>query len=444
METPKTACGSLQRSQGKTKATAPLTLNRYMQTQQQNPRRRKKHSSSASSSSSFKKQSFQGGRPSRGAQQRNRKKTSSIDPSLLIKQAEAPKEIPFQSTKLIADLPINPALKERLIKKGYERPTEIQERTLEALLQQRDLLGIAQTGTGKTAAFLIPIIEQLIKQQRKNYALILVPTRELANQVEEEFRSMTKGLQLFSSCFIGGTNINKDMQNLRRSSHVIIATPGRLLDLVSRKAIDLRVIHTLVLDEFDRMLDMGFVNDVKRIVNGMHVRQHTMLFSATLDQTQEGLIRQLLVDPVTVKVSTGSKSGNHINQDIVNVEQGQDKFSLLTELIEEHKDSKILLFDETKRGVNKLAQQLNKAGIAADQIHGNKSQNARQSALKAFKDGRVNVLVATDVAARGIDVDNIALVINYQVPNSLDTYIHRIGRSGRAGKTGRAITFVSK
>jgi ATP-dependent RNA helicase RhlE len=192
------------------------------------------------------------------------------------------------------------------------------------------------------------------------------------------------------------------------------------------------------------MLDMGFVNDVKRIVNGMHSRQHTMLFSATLDQTQEGLIKQLLVDPVTVKVSTGSKSGNHIDQDIVNVESGQDKFHLLTTLIEENKSSKILLFDETKRGVNKLAQQLIKAGIPADQIHGNKSQNARQSALKAFKDGRVNVLVATDVAARGIDVDNIALVINYQVPNSLDTYIHRIGRSGRAGKTGRAITFVSK
>lgn len=385
-----------------------------------------------------------GFRPKQRPSNRGGKKASSLDPNQLIQKAQESNAKAYRSKHSIAEMPISAALRDRLLKKGYERPTEIQDKTLTSLLDKRDLLGIAQTGTGKTGAFLIPIIEQLIKQADKNYALVLVPTRELANQVEEEFRSMTKGLNLYSSVFIGGTNINKDLQNLRRSSHVVIATPGRLLDLVQRKAIDLRKINTLVLDEFDRMLDMGFVNDVKRIVRGMHVRQHTMLFSATLDRSQEALISELLTDHVTVKVSSGQVSSEHIEQNIVEVGQGEDKMTMLQSIIEAEGDAKILLFEETKHGVKKLAKKLNQAGIQAEEIHGNKSQNARQTALKAFKDGRVNVLVATDVAARGIDVDNVALVINYQIPMTFDNYIHRIGRSGRAGKSGRALTFVTR
>ena len=372
------------------------------------------------------------------------KKTSSIDPQRLIQRAEEQTKTKYTSQLCIKELPISQQLRDRLLNKGYDRPTEIQEKTLDCLLQKRDLLGIAQTGTGKTGAFLIPIIEQLINQPQNNFALVLVPTRELANQVEDEFRSMTKGLKLQSSVFIGGTNINRDLRNLRYAGHVIIATPGRLLDLVQRKALDLSKINTLVLDEFDRMLDMGFVHDVKRIVRGMQMRKQTMLFSATLDRSQEALIGELLTDPVTIKVSTGQLSSEHIEQNIIELGHGEDKMDTLKELIMAEGNAKILLFDETKHGVKKLAKQLNQAGILTEEIHGNKSQNARQSALKSFKEGKVNVLVATDVAARGIDVDNVALVINYQMPMTFDNYIHRIGRSGRAGKSGRALTFVTR
>ena len=369
-------------------------------------------------------------------------KVSTLDPSLLVKKASQVVKEAFRSDRLIDDMPINAKLKQCLKKKGFERPTEIQDKTLEALLKGRDLLGIAQTGTGKTGAFLIPIIERLLQQRKNPYALVVVPTRELATQVEEEFRSMTKGLKLYSACFIGGTNINKDMQILRRSSHVVIGTPGRLLDLVKRRVLDLRPFNTLVLDEFDRMLDMGFVHDVTRIIDGMQRRNHTMLFSATLDKKQETLINDILQNPVTVKVSSGESTGDHIDQDIIRLAAGEDKFQVLCDMISREDFQKVLVFEETKHRVKRLCEKLNKAGISSDQIHGNKSQNARQHALNAFKQGRIRVLVATDVAARGIDVSDVTHVINYQVPTSFDNYIHRIGRTGRAGKKGKAFTFV--
>ncbi len=370
-------------------------------------------------------------------------KTSTLDPSLLVKEATQAVERDFRADRLINELPISLKLKQCLKKKGYERPTEIQDRTLEALMQGKDLLGIAQTGTGKTGAFLVPIIEQLLHNRMNPYALVVVPTRELALQVEEEFRSMTKGLGLYSACFIGGTNINRDMQKLRRPSHVVIGTPGRLLDLTNRKALDLSKFKTLVLDEFDRMLDMGFIHDVKRILNGMHQRNQTMLFSATLDKSQQSMINSILRNPVTVKVSSGDRPVDTIDQDIIRLKPGEDKFKVLHELLSQDDFKKVLLFEETKHRVSKLCVKLNKSGIPADQIHGNKSQNARQSALKAFKQGRVRVLVATDVASRGLDISDVSHVINYQVPMTHDSYIHRIGRTGRAGKVGKAFTFVA-
>ncbi len=369
-------------------------------------------------------------------------KKSTLDPNLLIKKATQNVIKDYQSERLIDQLPISPNLKECLITKGFRRPTEIQDRTLEILLQGRDLLGIAQTGTGKTGAFLIPIIEKLLQNKQKSFALVVVPTRELAIQVEEEFRSMTNGLGFYSACFIGGTNLNRDLQTLRRTSHVIIGTPGRLLDLVSRKALNLREFKTLVLDEFDRMLDMGFVHDVKRIIAGMHQRNHTMLFSATIDKTQENLIASILNNPVTAKVSNGTTTGDHIDQDIVRIANGENKFDVLYNMIIDGNFQKVLLFEETKHKAKRLCEKLNKADIKSDQIHGNKSQNARQNALNSFKKGNIRVLVATDVAARGIDVTDISHVINYQVPLTFDTYIHRIGRTGRAGKSGKAYTFV--
>lgn len=375
-------------------------------------------------------------------QARPGRKPSTLDPNLLIKKSSQEAEIQYESKRLISELPIAFKLKECLDKKGFTKPTEIQDRTIESLLEGRDLLGIAQTGTGKTGAFIIPIVDQLMRNKQNPYALIVVPTRELATQVEEEFRSMTKGLKLFSAVFIGGTNINKDIQNLRRTSHVIIGTPGRLLDLVNRRLLDLRKFNTLVLDEFDRMLDMGFVHDVKKIIYGMHQRKQTMLFSATMDKTQESLIAEILKNPITVKVSNGSSSGDFIEQDIVRINPGQDKFKVLHEMISQDDFLKVLVFEETKHKVSKLCDMLNKAGISSDQIHGNKSQNARQRALNIFKDGGVQVLVATDVAARGIDVSDVTHVINYQLPMTYDSYIHRIGRTGRAGKRGKAFTFV--
>jgi ATP-dependent RNA helicase RhlE len=385
-----------------------------------------------------------------GSNNRNRnnarpaKKASTLDPSLLVKEADhSVVEKVFRSDRMVKELPIDSKLKQALQVKGYERPTEIQDRTLETLLEGKDLLGIAQTGTGKTGAFLIPIIEQLLHKRVNPYALVVVPTRELALQVEEEFKSMSRGLGLYSACFIGGTNINRDLQNLRRSTHVVIATPGRLLDLTDRRAIDLGKFNTLVLDEFDRMLDMGFIKDVNRILDGMKQRNHTMLFSATLDKSQQSMINNILTNHVTVKVNNGNSSADAIEQEVIKLKPGEDKFRVLQDMLTQNEFKKVLLFEETKHRVSRLCIKLNKAGFQADQIHGNKSQNARQNALKAFKQGRVQVLVATDVASRGLDVSDVSHVINYQVPQTHDSYIHRIGRTGRAGKVGKAYTFVA-
>lgn len=372
------------------------------------------------------------------------RKPSTLNPELFVKQAVKSEEVIYRSERTIEQLPLKEELKVRLIKKGFERPTEIQDKTLEALLGGRDLLGIAQTGTGKTGAFLIPVIEQLLQRNKPGeYALIVVPTRELATQVTEEFRSMTKDLKLYSVCFIGGTKIHTDMRALRKPSQVIVGTPGRLLDLKERGMLDFRKFNTLILDEFDRMLDMGFAREVDRIISGMSMRKQTMLFSATLDKSQDERIKDILHNPVHVKVSSGDTSGDQIEQDIIRLDKGEDKFQILCDLLYDQEFSKVLLFDETKHRVNRLCKRLNSIGIKSDQIQGNKSQGARQKALKSFKNGEIKVLVATDVAARGIDVRDVTHVINYQMPVTYDSYIHRIGRTGRAGKVGKALTFVA-
>ena len=386
--------------------------------------------------------SFSANKSNNRPQQRGGRKKSTLNPSLLVRKASGTSAKEYVSDRLYSQMPISPNLQECLYQKGFKRPTEIQDKTLEALLEGRDMLGIAQTGTGKTGAFLIPIIEALLMNKQKSHALVVVPTRELANQVDDEFRSMTKGLGLQSSVFIGGTNINRDMQNLRKANNIIIGTPGRLLDLNQRKSLDFRRFEVLVLDEFDRMLDMGFVHDVKRIIASMTSRKQTMLFSATLDKTQEQLISGILNNPVTIKVSQGNTTGENIDQDIVKIANGDDKFNILLNMISEESFEKVLLFEETKHKANRICKKLNSSGVSSDQIHGNKSQNARQKALNSFKKGNIKVLVATDVAARGIDVSDVTHVINYQVPQTFDSYIHRIGRTGRAGKTGKAFTFV--
>lgn len=371
-----------------------------------------------------------------------RKMQSTVDPKLLVKKAVSVEEPVFQATRSYDQMPININLKANLHKKGYKNPTQIQEKTLEHLIAGQDLLGVANTGTGKTGAFLIPIIEQLLNAKQPFKSLVVVPTRELALQVEEEFKTLAQGLGLYAACFIGGTSVGRDLSQLKRMNHVIVGTPGRLIDLYNRGALRFQDFSTLVLDEFDRMLDMGFVNDVKRISKAMVRRKQTMLFSATIDRTQKALISDLLNDPMEIKVNSGTSTSDQIEQDIIRVPQGADKFDLLLNLISDKEFEKVLVFAETKRLVDKLSKKLNQYGVRAELIHGNKSQNARNNALDKFKKGNVQVLVATDVAARGIDVSNVTHVVNYQIPMSFDSYVHRIGRTGRAGKRGKAFTFV--
>lgn len=372
-----------------------------------------------------------------------KKKESKLDPNLFVKKAQPSGQEGFRSETPFSTLNLHPTLLRNLEAKGYESMTNIQEQAIPSLLEKRDLLGISNTGSGKTGAFLIPIIEQARLDPKNFTALIVTPTRELALQIEEEFKSLTKGMNLYSNTFIGGTNINSDFKALNRKLHVIVGCPGRLLDLANRKLLHLNQINTLVLDEFDRMLDMGFVHDVKRLVNAMTKRSHTMLFSATLEPTQKQLIDGLLNNPVTVKVNTGISTNENVDQEVIRVPEGKDKFDVLESLFRNDDLEKVIIFTETKRLADRLSKKLNQAGIKSGLIHGNKSQNFRNRTIDEFKAGMTQVLVATDVAARGIDVADVSHVINYQLPMSMDSYIHRIGRTGRAGKTGRAITFAN-
>ncbi len=374
----------------------------------------------------------------------NKKKAmkSSINPDALVKHAVQTEIVEFKATSKFSEYDLQQGLLNNIAAKGYEFPTQIQEESIQHLLKGRDLIGIANTGTGKTGSFLIPIIEQLMKDRQQAMSLIVVPTRELALQVEDEFKSLTKGMNLYSDCFIGGTNVDKDIQKLRKRNPVVIGTPGRLIDMINRGALRLSNFSILVLDEFDRMLDMGFINDVKLITSAMKNRRQTMLFSATIEPNQKSLINELVKNPIEVKVSSGTTTNENIDQDIIKIPTGSDKFEMLVNLISPENFKKVLLFAETKRQVDRVTKKLLKSGIKTDQIHGNKSQNYRNTALNKFKTGKIQVLVATDVAARGLDVDDITHVINYQMPMTYDSYVHRIGRTGRAGKKGQAFTFV--
>ena len=380
--------------------------------------------------------------PSQRNDNKRKKMVSRLDPNMLINKTGISTTKTYLSNRSFDEMSIHASLKANLKRKGFTNPTKIQIESMEYLKEGRDLIGIANTGTGKTGAFLIPIIEQLLQARNPSTSLVIVPTRELALQVEVEFKSLTYNMGLHTASFIGGTNINKDLGNLKRRQHLIIGTPGRLLDLYHRKALSLKDISILVLDEFDRMLDMGFVNDIKKIVQALHSRRQTMLFSATMDQSQKSLIDSLVNNPAYVKIDQGPTISNQIEQDIIRVPEGGDKFTMLINLLAAEEFEKVLLFAETKRWVDRVSKKLNKHGIRTEQIHGNKSQTYRNNALDKFKKGLVQVLVATDVAARGIDVSDVTHVINYQMPMTYDSYTHRIGRTGRAGKTGKAFTFV--
>lgn len=372
-----------------------------------------------------------------------KKKESTLDPKLFVKKAKPSGQAGFRTEKTFVDLNLNERLLANILAKGYQTLTTIQEQSILPLLDGRDMMAISKTGSGKTAAFLIPIIEHALKDPRNYTALVVTPTRELALQIEEEFKTLTTGLHLYSASFIGGTNINSDYKQLERKLQVVVGTPGRLLDLSDRKLLKLNQVNTLVLDEFDRMLDMGFVNDVKKLVNLIGKRDQTLLFSATLEPGQKQLISTLLHNPIEVIVENAGGTNENIEQQTVKVPEGAEKVDMLISMLKSPDMEKVILFTETKRLADRLAKKLTQAGITAGQIHGDKSQNFRVRMIDEFKNGTIRVLVATDVAARGIDVADVSHVINYQLPMTMDAYIHRIGRTGRAGKIGHAITFVN-
>ncbi len=371
-----------------------------------------------------------------------RKKITTIDPSLLRSQPEVQEPVSFKATLLFSEMPIHQLLKRNIQSKGYSYPTEIQQQAIPALIEGIDMIGIAATGTGKTGAFLIPFVEQLL-HNKNTTGLVVVPTRELAQQVAEEFKALTRGMRFRSACFIGGTSVNRDIAQAAVKNHLIIATPGRLIDLVNRRALNLNAIEVLILDEFDRMLDMGFIDDVKTIASLTNARRQTVLFSATINASQQRMIHQIVQDPLTINVSSGKSPSSTVEQNVLEVSPNEDKMEVLFNLLSGDSFEKVMLFAETKRTVDKINKQLTRKGVKSDVIHGDKSQHHRTKAIQQFKMGHTRVLIATDVASRGIDVQDVTHVINYQLPQTMEAYIHRIGRTGRAGKKGIAYTFIN-
>ena len=365
-----------------------------------------------------------------------------IHPSKFINKAiPAADEVAYEPTHRFADFPLGADLHHNIAHKGYEIPSPIQDEAIPHIIDGRDVIGLANTGTGKTAAFLLPIIERQSGITLRPSVLIMAPTRELAQQIDEQFREFSRGMNLYSTLIVGGVNIDRQIRDLKRRPHVIIGTPGRLKDHLQRRTLQLKNMTTLVLDEADRMLDMGFMPDMRAIIGEMPRERQTLFFSATITPEIERLTHDFLTDPVTISVRT-SETSDHVEQDVIEARDKAHKIELLTELLGRDAYDKVLVFGETKFGVQRLSDHLHNSGIPSVAIHGNKNQSQRQRALKDFKDNRVRVLVATDVAARGLDIPNVSHVINFDTPQTYEDYVHRIGRTGRGGAKGHAHTFV--
>ncbi|WP_404813660.1 DEAD/DEAH box helicase [Cobetia amphilecti] len=345
-----------------------------------------------------------------------------------------------------ASLGLSAPVLKAIAEMGYSTPSPVQAGAIPAVLEGRDVMAAARTGTGKTAGFALPLVERLSQSApagaRKIKALIVTPTRELAAQIDENVTAYSRHLKLRNAVVFGGVKINPQISRLSSGVEILTATPGRLLDLHSQKAIDFSDLETLVLDEADRMLDMGFIHDIRRLLKLLPTKRQTLLFSATFSDEIRGMANKLLNDPVAVEASPRNTTAEKVEQHIHTVEKSH-KPSLLKHLIIKENWHQVLVFTRTKHGANRLATKLEKSGISAAAIHGNKSQNARTKALAGFKNGEVRVLVATDIAARGLDIEQLPQVVNYELPNVPEDYVHRIGRTGRAGASGRAISLVS-
>lgn len=378
-----------------------------------------------------------GGRPSNGGRNRFSEK---IDYNLFVRKATVNTDKPTVITNTFADFKFCAPISKNLDVRNYVTPTPIQDQAMRHILDGRDLIGLANTGTGKTAAFLLPLIEKVYANPSER-VLIIAPTRELATQIDSELRQFSWGMRIFSTVCVGGMPIYKQINNLKRNPNFVIGTPGRLKDLSDRKLIRLESVKSIVLDEVDRMLDMGFIDDIKYLLSQTPEIKQSLFFSATMPEKIQRLVNQFTKDPVTVAVKTGNTAAN-VDQDIVRVRDRAMKFFQLQELLKQDDLKKVLIFIETKIEVERLTNNLITEGFKADSIHGDKKQHQRQRALQSFKNNEVNILVATDVAARGLDIDNVSHVINYTVPQTYDDYVHRIGRTGRGNKTGSALTFV--
>lgn len=369
-------------------------------------------------------------------------KKAYINPSRFVQKAKPILESSYTPSYKFSDFNLNPIIEANLKLMGFTDPSPIQDQTIPAGLAGKDIVGIANTGTGKTAAFAVPLLHKLMAD-RFSQALILAPTRELAQQIEQQCREIAKGSGLDGALLIGGMPMGPQLRELKFRPRIIIGTPGRIKDHIERRSLDLDRCNIIVLDEVDRMLDMGFVNDIKYILSRTNSSKQSFYFSATLDERVKSIIQSFSIDPVHISVKSGETSDN-IEQDIVTFKSASDKIDKLHNLLMQEKVSKTLVFDDTHRSVEKLANELEARGFSTDSIHGGKSQSQRQRVLMKFRNNEIKILVATDVAARGLDVSDITHVINYSSPSSYEDYVHRIGRTGRAGKTGNALTFVEQ
>ncbi len=368
---------------------------------------------------------------------------SYIDPARYVSKpilANAAVEPAFEPENSFSDFGLHEALVQNVVIRGYATPTPIQDQAIPALMGGKDVVGIANTGTGKTAAFLLPFIHKLINNPDQG-VLIMAPTRELALQIIDELKSFIQGMPLGAALCIGGANLTSQIERLRKSPHFVIGTPGRVKDLIMRGAFRTELFTNIVLDEVDRMLDIGFRKDILFLIDQLPPQRHAAFFSATMNRDTEDIMKKFLTDPVTISVRRHD-TADQIEQDIVRIRNGQSKLEVLHDLLKQDEFEKVIVFGRTKHGINKLAEELYRRGVRVSAIHGNKSQGARQRSLQDFKRGRVQALLATDVAARGIDIEGVTHVINFDEPMTYEDYVHRIGRTGRAGKLGKALTFV--
>ncbi|MFH1706102.1 MAG: DEAD/DEAH box helicase [Patescibacteria group bacterium] len=370
---------------------------------------------------------------------RGGRKTPVYDPALFIQKATEYIAEEYTPVHSFSDFQIHQILKQNIVSKGYKDPTPIQDSAIPPLLEGKNVVGVATTGTGKTAAFLIPLINKVLNDNHER-VLIITPTRELAIQIEQEFRDFARGTQIQSVICIGGVGIGGQIQSLRRNPNFVVGTPGRLKDLERQRILNFGLFKSIVLDEVDRMLDMGFIVDITYIVSRLAHLRHSLFFSATLPEKVQRVMKQFVREPVIISVKSQPTPAN-VNQDIVKL-NGREKIDVLGELLANRDFEKVLVFGRTKRGIDKVACALNKRRVTVATIHGNKSQGQRQRALESFKNNKVQVLLATDIASRGLDIKDVTHVINYDLPGTYEDYIHRIGRTGRINKRGNALTFV--